>query len=65
MKVVVGAETSSEATVDFGVPQRTVLGLVLFLCHVNELPEAVTSQVRLNADDCLLYHRLQSMSHQL
>ena len=45
--------TSSETTsVDSGVPQETVLGP---LCHINDLPSAVKSQVRVFADDCLLY----------
>ena len=53
--------TSSEATsVDSGVPQGTVLGPLLFLCHINDLPDAVKSQVRLFADDCLLYREINT-----
>ena len=62
MKVVVEGESSSEVTVDSGVPQGTVLGPLLFLCHINDLPDAVKSQVRLFADDCLLYHEVKSQS---
>ena len=52
MKVVVDGEASNESSVDSGVPKGTVLGPILFLCHINDLPEAVTSEVRLFADDC-------------
>ena len=60
MQVVVDGETSSKVTVDSGVPQGTVLGPLLFLCHINGLPLAVSSQVRLFADDCLLYGTIES-----
>ena len=65
MRVVVGGEYSRCATVDSGVPQGTVLGPLLFLCHINDLPDCVKSQVRLFADDCLLYRTIKSQKDHL
>jgi len=40
-------EYSDKATVDSRVPQGTVLGPILFLCHTSDLPNSVKSSVRL------------------
>ena len=52
MNVVVEGEHSESAPVESGVPQGTVLGPLMFLCHINDLPDTVKSQVRLFANDC-------------
>ena len=50
---------------DSGIPQGTALGPLLFLCHINDLPDAVKSTVRLFAVDCLLYRSIRNRDDHL
>ena len=43
-----------------GIPQGSVLGPLLFLVYVNDLPDAVQCNVKLFSDNTKLYSRVSS-----
>ena len=61
-RVVVDGESSEWVPVRSGVPQGTVLGPLLFLTFINDIPNGVSSHLRLFADDCLMYRTISDAS---
>ena len=53
--VICEGATSTSSPVTSGVPQGSVLGPLLFATCINDLPDGLTSTVKLFADDTLLY----------
>ena len=60
-QVVLDGQASDTVPVLSGVPQGSVLGPILFLIFINDLPANIKSTVRLFADDCVLYRNILSL----
>ena len=58
------SESSDTIHVKSGVPQGSVLGPCLFLAHINDLPDGVSSNARLFADDTAVDRKILSSSDQ-
>ena len=48
---------SSTAKIECGVPQRSILGPLLFLLYVNDMKQAVDCDLFQYADDCFLLYQ--------
>jgi hypothetical protein len=67
MRVGVNGKYSTWADVLSGVPQGSVLGPLLFLLFVNDLPDWVVNSIKMFADDTKIWSAIQSAenSHSL
>ena len=64
--VSVNGAMSDITGVTYGVPQRSVLGHILFLLYINDIHENVQSSIRLFAHDSIIYRKINSnIDHQI
>jgi hypothetical protein len=62
-RVILEGAASEQAPVLSGVPQGTVLGPLLFLTYINDMPEMVkSSETKLFADDSLLFRTINNQA---
>ena len=59
-RVILNGSPSKWTQVISVVPQGTILGPILFLFYVNDLPDHVTSTAKLFADDCKAYRAVRT-----
>lgn len=60
-RVAVNAHYSSWQHVKSGIPQGSVLGPILFILYVNDLPEQLNNNILMYADDTKIYARVNSI----
>lgn len=63
-RVVINGNASDWSNVISGIPQGSILGPILFIIYINDLPEIVDSTCRLFADDTKLYKVINNNTDQ-
>ena len=60
--MVLDGKSSQEYPVNAGVLQGSIFGLTLFLLYINDLPDNVTCDITIYADDTALYFKCDQSS---
>ena len=64
-RVVVNGSQSDWVNVQSGVPQGSVLGPLLFILYVNDVPDLIESNLKMFADDTKIYSVIKSFHDSL
>ena len=59
--VRIGNETAKGISPSSGVPQGSILGSLLFIIFINDLPESILSQCLMFADDLTIFRNINSI----
>ena len=61
-RVVLNGQAFEWRKINSGVPQGLVLGPLLFLIYINDLPDGITSICKIFADDTSLFLKVQDVN---
>ena len=64
-RVLVDGSKSSWSLVTSGIPQGSVLGPMLFVCYINDMPDVVDSPIHMFADDTKIFRQMTAQSDQV
>ena len=62
LQVVLDGKSSQEYPVNAGVPQGSILGPMLFLLYINDVPDDVICNIAIYAHDTTLYSKCNQAS---
>ena len=63
LRVFHNGHLSVWANVEAGVPQGSILGFLLFLICINDLPDGITSSIKLFADDTSIFSTIHDINY--
>ena len=62
-RVALNRQTSSLLNITAAVPQGSILGPLLFLIYINDIPDEITSSFKIFADDRSLFSKIEYKSY--
>ena len=64
-RVLDNGSKSSWSPVKSGIPQGSILGPMLFVCYINDMPDVVDSPIHMFADDTKIFRQMTAQSDQV